>query len=303
MASTNQSPEYQQAEKRFLQAQTDEDRVVCLEEMIRFAPKHKAGESMRANLKTRYIKLKEKLERVKKTKKSSGKPSLRKEELQACLIGMASSGKSSILASLTNAKPEISSYQYTTKFPIVGTLDYSNVKIQLVDLPAVESEYFDQGIANTADVLLLVITSLEEFHKIEKYLEKSIGSRLIILNKIDLLDENEKRRAEARLRSNKIDFVMYSSKTKENIELLKERIFQKFNKIRIYTKQPKHPADSDPVIMLPESTVKQVADKIFHGFSDKVKEARVTGPSSKFPNQKVGLEHVLKDKDIVEFKT
>jgi len=303
MASTNQSPEYQQAEKHFLQAQTDEERVICLEEMIRQAPKHKAGESMRANLKTRYIKMKEKLERIKKTKKSSGKSSLRKEEMQACLIGVTNSGKSSILASLTNAKPNISEYGYTTKFPAVGTLDYSHVKIQLVDLPAVESEFFDQGIANTADVLLIVITSLEEFQKIGKYLEKSIGNRLVIFNKVDLLDKNKSRIAEARLRSNKLDFVMFSAKTKENIELLKERIFQKFNKIRIYTKQPKHPADSDPVIMLPLSTVKRVADKIFHGFSDKVKEARVTGPSSKFPNQKVGLDHVLKDKDIVEFKT
>jgi len=303
MASTNQSPEYQQAEKHFLQAQTDEERVACLEEMIRFAPKHKAGESMRANLKTRYIKLKEKLERIKKTKKSSGKPSLRKEELQACLIGLTSSGKSSILASLTNAKPETSINMYTTKFPIVGTLDYNHVKIQLVDLPAVESEYFDQGIANTSDVVLIVITSLEEYSKIEKYLGKAVGNKLVIFNKIDLLDENEKRKAEARLRSNKIDFVMFSSETKENIELLKERMFKKFNKMRIYTKQPKHPPDKDPVIMLPMSTVKQVANKIFHGFSDKVKEARVTGPSSKFPNQKVGLDHILKDKDIVEFKT
>jgi ribosome-interacting GTPase 1 len=49
------------------------------------------------------------------------------------------------------------------------------------------------------------------------------------------------------------------------------------------------------------STVKDVAEKIFHGLSRNVKETRVTGPSSKFPNQKVSLEHTLKDRDIVEF--
>ncbi|MFH1711468.1 MAG: GTPase [Nanoarchaeota archaeon] len=303
MASTNQSPEYQQAEKHFLQAQTDEERLVLLEEMVRFAPKHKAGESMRANLKTRYIKLKEKLEKIKKAKKSSGKPSLKKEELQSCLIGLTNSGKSSILASLTNAKPEISGYGYTTKFPGVGTLDYSNVKIQIIDLPSVESEFFDQGIANTADVLLIVITKIEDLEKIHPFLEKARGKKLIILNKIDLLNENGKRKIEATLKTKKLEFVMFSTETKENIELLKEKIFQKFNKIRIYTKQPKHPPDKDPVIMLPNSTVKEAADKIFHGLSDNVKEARVTGPSSKFPNQKVGLDHVLKDKDIIEFKT
>ena len=47
--------------------------------------------------------------------------------------------------------------------------------------------------------------------------------------------------------------------------------------------------------------LKDVAEKIFHGLSDNIRESRVTGPSSKFPNQKVGLNHILKDKDIIEF--
>ena len=55
---------------------------------------------------------------------------------------------------------------------------------------------------------------------------------------------------------------------------------------------------------MPEgSTVKDIAEKILHGLSKQVKETRITGPSSKFPNQKTGLDHVLKDKDIVEFHT
>lgn len=303
MASTNQSPEYQQAEKKFSMAQSDEERVACLEEMMRTAPKHKSSDSMRANIRTRYIKLKEKIERVKKQKKSSSKPTIKKGELQACLIGLTNSGKSSILSSLTNAKPEISQVQYTTKEPIIGTLNYGEVKIQLVDMPAVESEYFDSGIANTADVLLIIINKVEDLNQILPLIDKAYGNQLIIFNKFDLFSENEKRKIEARLRSNKLEFIFFSSVTKENLELLKEKIFQKFHKIRIYTKQPHKPADKDPVIMHPNSTVKDVADKIFHGFSEKVKEARVTGPSSKFPNQKVGIEHVLKDKDIVEFKT
>jgi ribosome-interacting GTPase 1 len=57
------------------------------------------------------------------------------------------------------------------------------------------------------------------------------------------------------------------------------------------------------MVMHLNSTLKDVAEKIYKGFSLKVKEAKVTGPSSKFPNQKIGLSHVLKDKDIVEFHT
>ena len=303
MASTNQSPEYQQAEKKFLMAQTDDERLVCLEEMMRTAPKHKSSDSMRANIRTRYNKLKESIERKKKSKKSGGKSAIKKAELQAALIGLTNSGKSSILASLTNAKPEISSIQYSTQRPLIGTIDHEGVKIQLVDLPAVESENFDQGIANTSDVLLIVISSIEDLEKISRFIERARGNKLIIYNKIDLVPEYERIKLEARIKSKKIDCVFFSSKTNENIRELKEKLFQKFNKIRVYTKQPKKPADHDPVILNPGSNVRILANKIFHGLASSVKEARVSGPSSKFPNQKVGLDHILKDRDIVEFHT
>jgi len=55
--------------------------------------------------------------------------------------------------------------------------------------------------------------------------------------------------------------------------------------------------------MNPETTVREVAEKILKGFADKVKETKIWGPSSKFPGQVVGLSHKLKDLDIVEFKT
>ena len=48
-------------------------------------------------------------------------------------------------------------------------------------------------------------------------------------------------------------------------------------------------------------TIEILAKKIFHS-KIKIKEVRVTGPSSKFPNQAVSLSHILKDKDIVEFR-
>ena len=35
----------------------------------------------------------------------------------------------------------------------------------------------------------------------------------------------------------------------------------------------------------------------------KIRYAKIWGPSSKFAGQKIGLKHVVKDKDIVEFVT
>ena len=91
--------------------------------------------------------------------------------------------------------------------------------------------------------------------------------------------------------------------TEENIELLKKKIFDGFNKIRIFTKEPGKNKSEKPIIMEPFSNVKDVAEKIFKGFSKNVVETKIWGPSSKFPEQKVGLNHVLKDMDVVEFKT
>jgi len=299
----NASPEFGHAEKKFYSAQTDEQKLEALEEMIRTMPMHKSAEAMRANLRTRYKKLQEKLEAKKKSKSGKGKGGIKKGELQACLIGLSNSGKSSILSALTNARPEISQIQFATKSPTLGTLDYFGVKIQAIDMPPIESEYFDSGISNTADTLLIVTEKISDLEKIYPLIKKSIGNKIIIFNKIDLLNENEKRKLQDTLKSKKLNFIMFSAKTKENINELKEKIWLSFNKIRIYTKEPGKNPDRNPVIMNQNSTVKDVAEKIFHGLSQKVKEARITGPSSKFSNQKVSLSHVLKDKDIVEFRT
>ena len=55
--------------------------------------------------------------------------------------------------------------------------------------------------------------------------------------------------------------------------------------------------------MKPKSTIKDAAEKILKGFSRKVVETKIWGPSSKFGGQIVGLNHELKDMDIIEFKT
>jgi ribosome-interacting GTPase 1 len=55
--------------------------------------------------------------------------------------------------------------------------------------------------------------------------------------------------------------------------------------------------------MPPNSTLEDVARIIFKGRLDIIKRARIWGPSSKFGGQEIGLKHILKDKDIVEFST
>ena len=306
MASTNQSPFYQKAEAKFLSAQNPEDKIKALEEMIRECPKHKSSEKMLANLKTRYKKLTEQLTKSKKAGKSS-RIGLKKEDMQAVLIGMTNTGKSSLLSVLTNAKPKISSGTnavFSTKKPEIGMINYdSGAQVQLIENPAVESEYYDKGLTNTADVILIIITNLEQIKKIQKELSKANGKQLIVFNKSDTFNEQEKRKIHATLQSKKYNFILVSVKTNEGIEELKNKIFLGFDKIRVYTKEPRQEKSKKPIILEKGSTVKNVAEKILTGFSKKIIETKILGPSSKFPWQIVGLGHKLKDLDIVEFKT
>ena len=302
MASTNQTPEYRLAEKKYLNSQTDEEKLEALKEMMSYMPQHKAGESLRANLRLRYKKLKEKLEIQKKKKKAFSKSGIKKEGIQAALIGLTNSGKSSLLTLLTNAKPEISEIEFTTQQPFIGMLDYDGIKFQIVDFPAINHETFDQGIANTADILLILITNIKDLEIILPFLQKTTGKKITVLNKIDLLNDIEKRKIQASLQSKKLNFCLISCKNQEGIEELKKKLVENSGIIRIYTKQPGKEKDEDPTIMKPNSSVEDLAKKIFHS-NIKIKETRITGPSSKFPNQTVGLKHILKDRDIVEFHT
>ncbi len=302
MASTNQSPQYQKAQARYLQAKTNEEKLKWLEEMIRECPKHKSAEKMLANLKTRYIALKEKIERIKKTSKGSSKPGIKKEDLQAVIVGFTNSGKSSLLSFLTNANPNISPYNFTTKTPAVGIMKHEGTSIQLIEIPAINSEYYDRGMVNNADVILILVTDLNQIEKIRTLLSRAVGKQIIAFNKIDLLSEIEKRKVESTLKSKKYNFIMISAKTGGGIEELKNELFRNFGKMRIFTKEPGKEKSDNPLILESDSDVENVARKIF-GNSGKIKETKIWGPSSKFPGQKVGLNHKLKDLDVIEFKT
>ena len=303
----NAHPDYLAAEKEYIKAETLENRIEKLKKMISVAPSHKGAENLRAQLKTRLKKFQQQIEKSKKAGKGS-KAGIKKEDMQAVLIGKSNSGKSSLLSLLTNASPRISDNKFTTTHPIIGMMNYEGANIQLIEIPAIESEYYNKGLANTADTLLILITNLNHLSEIKSKLEKTHGKRIIVFTKSDILTNNEKRKISATLQSKKYNFVVVSTLPRggngeDGINDLKNKLLQSFGKIRVYTKEPKKEKSKRPIILEPGATVKQVAEKILKGFASKVKETKIWGPSSKFPGQKVGLAHKLKDLDVVEFKT
>ncbi len=296
----NASPHFEKAQREYESAQTTDQKIKCLKKMMALAPKHKGAENLNAQLKRRLAKLKYTKEKETRSGKTTFK-GIKKEDMQAVIIGLTNTGKSTLLSEITNAKPIISPIKFSTTNPIVGMMPYKETNIQLIENPAIESEHYDKGLTNSADTILILIKNLENVEKIKKKLEKAKGKQIIVFNMEEIKNT---RKISATLSSKRYNFVIISSLTKEGLEKLKEKLFESFDKIRIYTKEPRKKEPSKkPIILEPNSTIKDVAEKILKGFSKKVKETRIWGPSSKFPGQKVGLKHKLKDKDIVEFKT
>lgn len=329
----NAHPDFLAAEKEYLAAQTKEQKIRTLKKMISLAPSHKGAENLRAQLKRRLARLKYTKEKESKQKRG-GKTGIKKEDMQAVLVGKTNSGKSTILNALTNVNTRISSAleKFTTKNPVVGMLHYAGANIQLVEVPAIESEFYDKGLVHTADTILIVITNLEQLKEVEPLANESRAKKIIIFNATNQT-QNELRKISANLQSKKYNFVIVDAQDfssdfarqnfvraegdngrkgtgsernlkNENLEELREKIFQSFDKIRVYTKEPgKNPDKNRPIILDLESTVKDAAEKILHGFSKQVKQTKIWGPSSKFSGQITGLTHKLKDLDVVEFKT
>jgi ribosome-interacting GTPase 1 len=298
-------PEYSRAEQAYHEASTVEDQLLALNKMISHAPSHKGAENLRQQLTTRRKKLESQLEKKKKSGKST-KIGIKKGDMQGIIVGNTNSGKSTLLKLLTNAEPKINPTKFTTNEPVIGMMNYNSTQIQLVEIPAIDGEHFDKSLAHTADTVLILINSFKELEKLENDLYMTTGKKIIVFNKSDQLNPEEKRKLKAKLESNKYNFVIISSIPNwpdNGIDELKKKIFNSFEVIRIFTKEPGKVKEKKPMIMKPGSTVKDAAEKILKGLSKKIKKTKIWGPSSKFGGQIIGLNHELKDMDTLEFST
>jgi len=115
----------------------------------------------------------------------------------------------------------------------------------------------------------------------------------IILNKTDLVSEEY-------LLSLKFPFIPISADRNLNINMLKDAIYDRLELIRIYTKPRMGEADmKKPMMMRSGSNVSDACSKLHRDLVRDFKYAQVWGPSAKFPGQKVGIDHVLQDGDVV----
>jgi len=138
----------------------------------------------------------------------------------------------------------------------------------------------------TADQLIDVLTG-----------DRRYVRSLVVLNKVDLVNEQYIVAVRKQLGS---DFVPISAEKGLNIDLLADRIWETLDFIRIYLKRPDGDPDFEKPLVLPAgSTLRDVCKKIHPRFVEGAKYALVSGRTVKYAGQRVGLDHIPADKDIV----
>ncbi len=339
---TNVTAEYKKAEQSFRDAREPADRLNCLKEMLRTIPKHKGTEHLQRDIKTRIKLLTEELSGPRKGGARTGPVhTVRPEGAgQVALIGPPNAGKSQILAKLTGAKADVGPYPHTTQLPQPGMAPFEDIAFQLVDLPPVSEHYVESWIVNSlqpSDAALLVVDishpaciehiehalnqlDQRQIHLLGAHLRANDGDEtgnneqienpfrielptILVANKIDLAHDRQELEALNELIDHQFPSVAVSAETGAGMEQIAAMLFTLLKIVRVYTKAPGKPADTDrPFTIRHGGTVRDVAVQVHKDFGETFRFARIWG-SRVFDGQQVGPDHILNDQDIIELHT
>jgi len=320
----NLTPEYFKAERWYREATTTDEKILALEQMLSVMPKHKGTDHLKADLRRKLSKLKEAPVQKGKGKHVDIFHVPRSGSGQIALIGTPNSGKSSIVASLTNAKVNVADFPFATTTPMPGMMMFEDVQIQLIDTPPITADFISPGQVGTyrnCDVIGIVIDlSGDVEEQLGICLDFLESRRLLIDAETSAVDEQGNALAKkafcictksdiaeagsfGKLKESckhPFKFVEISTKTGAGLEELSAMSFKLLGIIRIYAKPPGKPADmSDPFTLPAGATVMDLATAIHRELAGKLKFARIWG-TGVYDGQNAQRNHVLNDKDIIE---
>jgi GTP-binding protein len=159
-------------------------------------------------------------------------------------VGFPNAGKSTLLSTVSAAKPKIADYPFTTLEPNLGIVSYYDDKsFVMADIPGIiEGAHEGKGIGmrflrhiERNSILLFMVAADEDdivngyevlLNELREYNpELLVKDRVLAITKSDMLDEQLKKEIEAQLPED-IPHVFISSFTQEGIKELKDLLWE-----------------------------------------------------------------------------
>lgn len=168
------------------------------------------------------------------------------------IIGLPNAGKSTLLSVISNAKPKIADYPFTTIVPNLGVAKVDYKSIVFIDLPGIiEGASEGKGLGlfflkhfQRAKIFLHLIDVTSDYKKNYKIIKKELEiyskkhnldllskPEIVVLNKIDLVNEEYIKNVKKYFKTKKIEPIFISSYTRRNIDQLLFKVKDLLDKI------------------------------------------------------------------------
>lgn len=161
------------------------------------------------------------------------------------IVGVPNAGKSTLLSVVSNAKPKIADYPFTTLEPNLGVVLYDHQDLVFADIPGlIEGAHMGVGLGHAflrhvtrTRVLIHVLNGagedpLADYNQINTelvlYDEKMKDKpQIVVFNKIDLPEAQEKwPEVEAALKARGVDALPISAATTEHVQQVIQKAFE-----------------------------------------------------------------------------
>jgi Obg family GTPase CgtA len=163
-------------------------------------------------------------------------------------IGFPNTGKSTLLSTITKAKPKIGNFSFTTKTPHIGVIKKEFNSFLAADIPGIIEKasegkglghYFLKHVERNSVLLFLISSDTKNkkkeylilLNELKKFNSNLLNKkRLLAISKSDLIDDQEKNEIKEFFLKLQEDIIFISSFTKEGLSKLIEKLWHLIKK-------------------------------------------------------------------------
>ncbi len=187
------------------------------------------------------------------------------------IVGMPNAGKSTLLSVISNAKPKIAPYPFTTLEPNLGMVIYDDQDLVFADIPGlIEGAHMGVGLGHSflrhvqrTRILIHLLDGtnpdvLADYSQINTELalyDEKLAERpqIVVFNKMDMPEaEAQWEKVQAFLKKNGVEAMAISALTQQNTQKLVQKVFALVSTL---PKQVPQIVEKMPVYELPEDEI------------------------------------------------